>query len=362
MDCLLYSHAPKKKLSKKEKQKLAAEKAEQERIEMEKERQRLIQEEKERVERERLEAEEKAKRDVAEQNVRVIQLQATIALFKSYGKKMYKLKLENRANEEWIQYLKCDGLPDPASLGEMNTYLYLWRNCEERGILEDVVRRTGETLGLLEAMQELIDIPLNNTPEHVENWIQVCNDFRKEQQISLDRATYLILRRIEEKMNITNVSEVHYLSKFDHFILCLWSILPLPTPSVPLPKSERQCAFTEVGVNISLPDSLFDVLLAVRAMLVRYDHLSDLCPSWFPCPLPEDELKDLYEISLLEWEARCEFQVIVDEENERRAQIAARVAAIKPVSTQEDSRRAKKDKDKLLAQTAALEAEKTAVE
>ena len=61
---------------------------------------------------------------------------------------------------------------------------------------------------------------------------------------------------------------------------------------------------------------------------------------------------------LIEWEAKCEFQVIVDAENERRAQIAARVAAIKPVSgSQEDARRGKKDKEKVNAQAAALEAE-----
>jgi hypothetical protein len=47
---------------------------------------------------------------------------------------------------KWEQYMKCDGLPDPASLNEMNTYIYLWRGVEERGLLEDVVKRTAEVL------------------------------------------------------------------------------------------------------------------------------------------------------------------------------------------------------------------------
>lgn len=42
--------------------------------------------------------------------------------------------------------MKCDGLPNPASVSEMNTYIYLWRAVEERGLLEDVVRRTAEVL------------------------------------------------------------------------------------------------------------------------------------------------------------------------------------------------------------------------
>ncbi|KAJ4443307.1 hypothetical protein ANN_04975, partial [Periplaneta americana] len=329
--------------------------------------QRLIQEEKARVEKERLANEEKAKRDVAEQGVRAIQLQETIDLFSKLGKLMYHTKLVKREKKEWKhsfglimfpvatlysfggfqweQYMKCDGLPDPSSLTDMNTYLYLWRSVEERGNLDEVVNKTAEVLALLDAMQEFIDNPLDVTPEHVENWKQVRNDIRVEQHINVNRATYLILRNIEEKMKFSGMHEVRYMNKFEHFILCLWSLLALPTPMVPLTKAERtplQCEFTDVGVSISLPDSLIDVLLVVRVMLVMYDHLSDLCPSWVPKPLPEEEKKDLYLVSLVEWDARRELQVLVDEENERRAQIAAKIAAMKPSpSIADDARRAK---------------------
>jgi hypothetical protein len=51
------------------------------------------------------------------------------------------------------------------------------------------------------------------------------------------------------------------------------------------------CDFVDVGVAVSLPDSLLDVLLVIRVMLVKYDHFSDLCPSWIPSSLPEEEQK-----------------------------------------------------------------------
>jgi len=63
-------------------------------------RQRLIQEEKARVERKKIAAEEKAKQDVAEQAVRVVQLQETVALLKHFSEQMYKMKLEKHANKE----------------------------------------------------------------------------------------------------------------------------------------------------------------------------------------------------------------------------------------------------------------------
>lgn len=51
------------------------------------------------------------------------------------------------------------------------------------------------------------------------------------------------------------------------------------------------CDFVDVGVAVSLPDSLLDVLLVIRVMLVKYDHFSDLCPSSLPNPLSEEEQK-----------------------------------------------------------------------
>jgi hypothetical protein len=52
------------------------------------------------VEREKFAAEEKAKQDVAEQAVRVVQLQETIALFRDLSEHMYKMNLEKQANNE----------------------------------------------------------------------------------------------------------------------------------------------------------------------------------------------------------------------------------------------------------------------
>ncbi|XP_021923830.1 axonemal 84 kDa protein-like isoform X3 [Zootermopsis nevadensis] len=220
-------------------------------------------------------------------------------------------------------------------------------------------RRIGHLLG---AIQELIDNPLNVTSRHVENWKEVRNDVQKEQQFNLDRASYLILRNIKEKMQLRGLNEVHYMQKFDDFVLSLWSQLPLPTPLVPLPKTERpplSCDFVDVGVAVSLPDSLLDVLLVIRVMLVKYDHFSDLCPSSVPNPLSEEEQKDLYEISLMEWDAKHELQVMVDEENDRRAKLAAKIAAIKPASsTTDDSRHSKSvSKDGRPTSQTALEAE-----
>jgi len=62
----------------------------------------------------------------------------------------------------------------------------------------------------------------------------------------------------------------------------------------------------------------------------------------------------------VEWDAQRELQVLVDKENDRRAKLAAKIAAMKPASSTTDdprhSRNVSKD-GRPTSQTSALEAE-----
>lgn len=65
-------------------------------------------------------------------------------------------------------------------------------------------------------------------------------------------------------------------------------------------------------------------------------------------------------MSLMEWDAKRELQVLVDEENDRRVKLAAKIAAMKPVSSTTDDPRHSKSVSKdgrPPSQTSALEAE-----
>jgi transposase len=65
-------------------------------------------------------------------------------------------------------------------------------------------------------------------------------------------------------------------------------------------------------------------------------------------------------MSLMEWDAKRELQIMVDEENDRRAKLAAKIAAMKPASSGTDDSRHSKGVSKdgrPTSQTSALEAE-----
>ena len=69
-------------------------------------------------------------------------------------------KLINKARDDlvWEQYMKCDGLPDPVCVRELNTYLCLWKE-DTREEIDTVLERTLEVLPIMSTLENLIENP-----------------------------------------------------------------------------------------------------------------------------------------------------------------------------------------------------------
>lgn len=59
---------------------------------------------------------------------------------------------------QWNQYMKCDGLPDPNSLSQMNTYLYLWTGDDSYNGIEATLEKTDEVLKVGSALYKMYSI------------------------------------------------------------------------------------------------------------------------------------------------------------------------------------------------------------
>ncbi|KAK6626808.1 hypothetical protein RUM44_009285 [Polyplax serrata] len=306
----------KKKMSKKERQRLADEYKKIKKAQMEQERLKLLREEKERIEREKKLAQEKIKREIVEQEVRQRELGRSCQLFRNLQNNKKELEKEIREQYEWTQYLKCDGLPDPNSFSEMNTYLYLWKKNDTNPEIEKVLDKTEEVLNLLTVLDDLIiDSPFNATPSHIEEWKKIRKDLRCEQQKRLDLATHKLLRNIETNLEAIDMTTSKYTLESRHFTLNLWNktLLPISVAGANEVKQSFTLDFPNIGVSLLLPAAFYGTNMAVRALWLKYDHISDSCRTWDCPPVPDSFLKDLNEITLEEWQVKTKLQRQFDE-------------------------------------------------
>eukprot|EP01135_Chromosphaera_perkinsii_P009327 Nk52_evm3s1737 gene=Nk52_evmTU3s1737 len=117
--------APKKPLSKKEKERQDAEEAERRKIE-EEERLRLEAELKEREEKERREREELERLLSEEENRNKEEFSQLRRVLEKRKNDLISLYETQKADEEWKHYMSCSGLPNPFVEKEMNNYLNFW--------------------------------------------------------------------------------------------------------------------------------------------------------------------------------------------------------------------------------------------
>ncbi|XP_059490926.1 dynein axonemal intermediate chain 7-like [Neocloeon triangulifer] len=310
----------KKKLTKEEKAKLRAEELERIHREEEFERERLAKEAAEALEAARQKAEDDAKREVQEQIWRMEQLEHTEEIVSTLLAEVSEAEMQERQEKQWEQYMKCDGLPDPASPPGMHTYLHLWRSePSARRNIEPVVEKTAEVLQLLFDLDELIETDSGGKLQPL--WREVRQKVRNEQQLRLDEATYGLLRAASTMVASVDSTLVRYHRDASPFLtLTLHTDLAAPLSDAPPPTWN----FEELGVSMQMPPQFVGLHAAARALWLRYDHYTDLCPSRIAPPPPDHHQLDMKSVALQLWQQRLEEK---EQEAEEQANLAAAVAA-----------------------------------
>ncbi|XP_050302897.1 dynein axonemal intermediate chain 7-like [Anthonomus grandis grandis] len=301
----------KKKQSKKDKAKISAEMAEKAKAEQEAQAKRLEELIKKKKEEERLAAIEKDKREIYEQGLRVEQLNDTYLLIAEVINSNVEAIREEKEILEWQKYIACGKLPNPAMCDQMNTYLHLWGIDLDKTSIEDASSRTADAIKLLTDLDELIDTVSPEDSSKLENWKWVRQLFRDYQASSLDVATYRLLRNVEHNLNRLNIPTADFNFKDDIVTLCIWLRvmlpIPLPNPRRP-PKPRIDVTFKLMDVSVLFPFTIDCENAALRAMYLKYDHLSDLNENFYMPPVPDDYHMDLFSITKKEWQYKLKYK------------------------------------------------------
>ncbi|XP_063926331.1 axoneme-associated protein mst101(2)-like isoform X2 [Zophobas morio] len=291
-------------LSKKEKLRLAAEQAEKAKISAEEAAAKAAELERIRLAEERKAAIEKQKKEGFEQQLRMEQLESAFEQFEDLVAYVNNMREAAKIQADWEFYVNCGRLPNPSKCDQMNTFLHLWENAIQETSMEEAARKTEDVLELLEELDDLIDTAKANDSDKVENWKWVRLLFRVQQAKSLDVATYRLLRNIEKNLHRIDIPTADYKYQDDNIALCLWLRIQLPTPlpnprRPPKPRIEVQ--FPEMKMEVQYPPSIDGEKMAVRALYVKYDHLSDLSETYDKPPIPEHYDMDLHDAVRREW-------------------------------------------------------------
>nr|XP_005992340.2 PREDICTED: protein CASC1 isoform X1 [Latimeria chalumnae] len=264
-----------KKLSKAERERLKKEEEERRHIEEEEARLKAEKEEAERLERERQAKEERERLEIKERECRNDELAELRQLIEGKLIAAKTTHSKNRAIVKRNRYMLCDGSPDPAIPQEINTFINLWRESKDVNI-KTVLDKSKTVLILISELEFL----LSNTPASELNESQATqyrSTILELQKVLLEKyneATKYMLMRASAMANI----ETGYMETVivdENITLCLWANLSRNSRF-------KGCNFSENKISFELPKPLTVCAIAVRIFHARYDHLSNLCHTFYP--------------------------------------------------------------------------------
>ncbi|XP_068243751.1 dynein axonemal intermediate chain 7-like [Palaemon carinicauda] len=274
-----------RKLSKEEREKLK--RLEQERRQREAEEAR-IREEEEEAARLQKEAEEEAKREVRriqQKKWRFDQLMLTRKVTRDLDHTMEMTRDRLMEEEEWERMMRCDGLPDPTSVPEMNRYLSLWRAEESTATLEGALRKTDQVIHVISELEGVME-ERDATEKQLRDWREIWLELQQEQKSKLDQATYNQL--LDLRGYLDNETGVYsFFTSSPLVSLALWS------NTTRSPKNNAH-QIGELGFTFTLPADLAEMECIVRVMRTEYDHYSKFART-FDAPNVPEPLGELLE-------------------------------------------------------------------
>ncbi|KAM9581335.1 dynein axonemal intermediate chain 7 isoform 5-T5 [Guaruba guarouba] len=284
--------APKKKKKsdtkkKAELQRLQREEEERTRREQEEAKIQAELEEAARLEKERLEQEMMAKLAAKDRERR----EAELAELHSLEQKFLSAeqwKIDYREHAKWEHYLSCDENPDPTVLREINTFMSLWREDQNKDI-KLVMEKGEQVLNLIEKLQLLLlDASSNQiTEKEIVQYQESILELQNMLHEKYNGATEHLLKTACMYED-SETGNMHAVIKDKNVTFCIW---------VNLKKEVRfeSHVFCDAQHGFDLPKSLAASSVAVRILHTHYDHVS---PLWLQCQsVPKLEVLDSKELT-----------------------------------------------------------------
>ncbi|XP_071861726.1 dynein axonemal intermediate chain 7 isoform X2 [Bombus fervidus] len=301
----------------------------------------------------------KMEMEAEEATIRQTQLKQTSVILSRHWTEYANNILNLKQEENWARYMTCDGLPDPGSLSDMNTFLFLWPLSDKEASMNTIEEKCRVITHLLSKIDRIIRFSTIDSKEYVVECESIATKLRIELQRWIDLACYRLLRNIEANMIREDMKTTRYVRATNKAVCCVWAPIALPIglkrqggdierSSLIAHGKSIEIEFEEMKLTIKMPSDLDCHRMAIRGLWLAYDHYSIEANSYRMPQLPEN-LFDLWNpsLDLLEYSTReYEEKVRLHEEQAegRRLRLEEKKAILErmeypPVSPRLDKRR-----------------------
>ncbi|CAK1546457.1 unnamed protein product [Leptosia nina] len=235
-------------------------------------------------------------KDNAEQEIRRDILAKTCALFHKFDNQKIDYARKKQLEAEWQQYLRCDGLPDPRVVTQMNTYIHLW---QEKGVCDDneLDVRCRDALPMLAMLEEFVANSRQYTALQAQSYNEVRLALREQLSHAIQCASYTLLRDLEHRLVWDSIQLATYGREFNGLRLNIWVAIPLPTrkpkPIEPEPEPV-ELSFPAMKVGVKLPKIIDGSNVCVRAARSMIDLLSESSRSFALAADMPNRYEDLF--------------------------------------------------------------------
>ncbi|XP_011255045.2 axonemal 84 kDa protein [Camponotus floridanus] len=233
--------------------------------------------------------------------MRKVQLEETQCVLRNYKDAFAKYVAVTEEEENWLRYMTCDGLPDPGSLSEMNTYIFLWSMEDEKVNMNNFIVRYNIIISLLTRLDEIIRFSITRPSDYITECEMIRQRFRDKLREWTDAACYSLLREIERDMVREGIKTARYTNVSDQIIYCVWALIKLPIGLKQVTDKDRkpiEVHFEELELTVKMPLDIDCYCMAIRALWLNHDYNSDCAISYVVPRLP-DEYESMYDIDFL---------------------------------------------------------------
>ncbi|XP_058802482.1 dynein axonemal intermediate chain 7-like [Phymastichus coffea] len=264
--------------------------------ELELDKTRLVQELQDEIEQETFNTEQKVKLEEKQMQLRRVQLEKTWRKVSERRKAFMDYTLKCLEEEDWLRYMSCDGLPDPAALPELNAFLFLWSLEDDHASMKTLPRQCEVVIYLIRKLDKIIQFSIKAAPAYIQDCKHIRQTFRDKLQQWVDMASYSLLRQIDRDTIRVDLKNAKYVQQLTPLVCCFWAFIRLPISIKQVSEKDKkpiEVDFEEVGLTIKMPLDLDCYCTAIRVLWLSYDHYSDLSHTSVQPQVPEKLRMDM---------------------------------------------------------------------